>query len=65
MGSSHNASGGTVARVAVIDSIEEVILLALSTRMPPLIALDRIPQNEWDRTLPFRWRGILLDHPTP
>ena len=49
----------------VIDSIEEVILLTLSTRMPPLIALDRIPQNEWDPTLPFRWRGILLDHPTP
>jgi hypothetical protein len=49
----------------LIDSFEEVILLALCTRMPPLIALDRIPHNEWDPTLPFRWRGILLDHPTP
>jgi hypothetical protein len=49
----------------LIDSIEEVILLTLCTRMPPLVALDRIPQNEWDPTLPFRWRGILLDHPTP
>lgn len=47
----------------LIDSIEEVILLALCTRMPPLVALDRIPQSEWDPTLPFRWRGILLDHP--
>lgn len=49
----------------LIDSIEEVIVLTLCTRMPPLLALDRIPQNEWDPTLPFRWRGILLDHPTP
>jgi hypothetical protein len=49
----------------LIESIEEVILLTLCTRMPPLVALDRIPQNEWDPTLPFRWRGILLDHPTP
>ena len=49
----------------LIDSIEEIILLALCTRMPPLVAVDRIPQNEWDPTLPFRWRGILLDHPTP
>jgi hypothetical protein len=49
----------------LIDSIEEVIVLTLCTRMSPLLALDRIPQNEWDPTLPFRWRGILLDHPTP
>lgn len=49
----------------LIDSSEEVILLALCTRMPPLVAVDRIPQHEWDPTLPFRWRGIMLDHPTP
>jgi len=49
----------------LIDSSEEVILLALCTRMPPLVAVARIPPNEWDPTLPFRWRGILLDHPTP
>jgi hypothetical protein len=49
----------------LIDSIEEVILLTLCTRMPPLVALDRISPNEWDPTLPLRWRGILLDHPIP
>ena len=49
----------------LVDSIEEVILLTLCTRMPPMVALDRIPQNEWNPALPFRWRGILLDHPIP
>jgi hypothetical protein len=49
----------------LIDAVEEVTLLALCTRMPPLVAVDRIPPNEWDVALPFRWRGILLDHPTP
>jgi hypothetical protein len=36
-----------------------------SKQVPPLIAVDRIPQNELGQELPLRWRGILLDQPTP
>jgi hypothetical protein len=49
----------------LIDFSEEMILMALCTRMPPLVAVDRIPEDEWNPQLPFRWRGILLDKPTP
>jgi hypothetical protein len=48
----------------LIDFCEEAMVLALCTRMPPLLAIDRIPENERTADLPYRWRGILLDRPT-
>ncbi len=48
----------------LVDLCEEMILVALSTRMPPLIAVDRIPEDQRDSDLPYRWRGILLQEPT-
>lgn len=48
----------------LVDLCEEMILVALSTRMPPLIAVDRIPEDQRDSDLPYRWRGILLEEPT-
>ena len=47
----------------IIDFCEEMMMLALNTRMPPLIAIDRIPIAEQNGDLPYRWRGILLNSP--
>ena len=49
----------------LIDFCEEMIVMALCTRMPPLLALDRIPEEQRNNELPYHWRGILLDQPTP
>jgi len=48
-----------------IDFCEEMMMMALSTRMPPTVALDRIPADQPAGDRPYRWQGILLDHPMP
>lgn len=47
----------------LIDYCEEMMVLAITVRMPPLLAIQRIPENEQGGELPYRWRGILLDQP--
>jgi hypothetical protein len=47
----------------LIDFCEEMMVMALCTRMPPLLALDRIPEDQRNGELPYRWRGIVLDQP--
>lgn len=49
----------------LIDFGEEMMVMALNTRMPPLIAIDRIPEDQRDGELPYRWHGILLNQPIP
>lgn len=49
----------------LIDFCEEMMVMALSTRMPPLVAIDRIPEDQRGGELPYRWRGILRNQPTP
>ncbi len=49
----------------LIDFCEEMIVMALCTRMPPLLAIDRIPEDQRNGELPYRWQGILLNEPTP
>lgn len=47
----------------LIDFCEEMMVMALYTRMPPLLAIDRIPEDQRNGELPYRWRGIVLDQP--
>ena len=47
----------------LIDFCEEMMVLAITVRMPPLLAIQRIPENEQGGELPYHWRGILLDQP--
>jgi hypothetical protein len=49
----------------IIDFCEEMIMMALCTRMPPIVAIERIPADRPAGDLPYRWQGIFLDHPTP
>ncbi len=47
----------------LVDFCEETKVLAIAVRMPPLLAIQRIPENEKTCELPYRWRAILLNFP--
>jgi len=44
----------------LVDAVEEVTLASLETRMSSGIALMRIPEEEWNPELPFRWRTVWI-----